>query len=84
MKIEIEQFVLESNKEHGFDLFEKFEGKKGQTRRLIGYNYSIKGAFKAMTHQNICKQDVTVDFYGYLTAYREEVKRLEALSSLVD
>jgi len=82
MKIEIEQFELESNGEHGFDLFEKFEGKKGPTRRLVGYNYSIKGALKAMTHQNIHKQGTTVDFSGYLKAYQKEVARLEDLANL--
>ncbi len=83
MKIEIEQFVLKTNKDQGFDLFEKFVGKKGPTEKIIGYNYSLKGAFKSMTHQNLCKNKETVDFEGYLKAYSVEVKRLEDLFKLI-
>ena len=85
MRIEIEQFILESNPSQSYDLTEKFFNKKTgkESIRDIGYGYSIPGALKAMTRHVLHKQDTTVDFAGYLKAYEKVVRRLEALAELV-
>ncbi len=87
MKITIENYILKSNKDAGYDLIEmrtinKVDEKRKPTGEThvrpidIGYNMSIEKCIAEIIRLNLHKINNTVDFNGFLALYRAEQDRL--------
>lgn len=82
MKIVIDKFEIEADKEHGYNLSETKQGKKGPYQLNYGWNMSLERCLLKIVHMNVASVDKELDLDGFLSLYKKETDRLVDLVNL--
>ena len=91
MRIIVDNYVLESHSEGGYDLLEKKianridkktrkpTGETYEKEETLGYNMSLENCIKRIINLNLHRIDNNVDLRSFLELYRGEKSRVESL-----
>ena len=90
MKIKLNEEFYAEQKEHGFDLIQirtvhkvdkmrKPTGETEEKHEPVAYNVSLDRCIKTAIHLGLQSKDDTVDFDGFLKAYRRELKQIDRM-----
>jgi hypothetical protein len=85
MKIEFNEYIMETDSFGGFNLkrkataTKKEDGEQYEAEYIIGYNMQLKNCIEKIIHLNHCTKEDVVSLREYVKMYNNEINRLENL-----
>ncbi len=87
MKIQVENFIIETSQYGGYNLVEEKKGKQKNGKEVVRssvvmFSVDLDIAIKRIIHLNLHYNPNIVSLRQYLVDYRNEVKKIEKLVEL--